>query len=280
MKPQAQQVDPVRSRRSSLVAVQPPAITPLAVTAPVQPESTSKPSPNEDDMDDSWGRWKAGTPAQCDEKITIDEVSQGEEDDSRGSLSVNDFINASMLLDGKMLDELDAEVGRLGLNESTTVVDVVETKQGFSMQLEEERRKRDAMMEEMIKQRDDAIYHETQMEKELEAAMSEVEEYKAVIKEAARQAQNRKEMTTQTEMSEKSQLKESTKEELKLLQRHAEKSQASLTVLELEAICQQWKHATDLACNHLDTLESQTDICSYLYSQLDMFAQSILQCKC
>ena len=64
------------------------------------------------------------------------------------------------------------------------------------------------------------------------------------------------------------------------LQKQAEIACITVARLALESICQEWKHATNLACSHVTSLEGQSEICSYFLAQLDMFQVFIEKVQC
>lgn len=234
--------DAVRSRRTSLIAVQAPKVAAK-------------------EMDTQESHTVGGKMSKATKK-----------DDNGKVASQSDLIDTELLPDDKMLDQLNFEEALLDQSISTSP----------RMELRRSDEVGEEMILRLIiEQRDEALNRERLLCEELKIAKERLRvmdtEMRRTIelqRQIDEQKREKSDIASQTDTISNHDHVTSTNNDMVKQQQYTEES--PFKILVLERARDEWRHAAQLASHYLASLQSQSDICSnYFNTQLNMFQLSI-----
>jgi hypothetical protein len=197
----------------------------------------------------SWGEWRGQNASNT---VKMEDTT----------LDLTGTHSESELLDGNLLQELDAEMVRLERERRINIESgKVNSHTPDARQQDKADRQQIAMLRQMTEERDEARSRWKEGQLALEEAQKQLSEMAKAKQDA---------INASSHVLEK-------KEEASKTQKQAlEKAEVAVARLHCERIQEDWKVAFETRCNHLDHLKTQSHLCLYFLTQLDAFECAVL----
>ena len=259
-----------RSRRTSMVISlsREPKAAPTRVSAPGPSDGTcaqrtgaltsSPVNPEAAGPRHQWSAWATEQIPHSDDGLDVGSMT--------GALDFIDTSHGSLLMDERMLEELDAEVDRLGLDETTENALLAAEKEQCRG-LEKETESQRTLLRDMEAQRDEAELLWMQVQTELDEAQRRIAQL-----EAAQRPPPPPRLTCDTGAQTTTAM--AIDEQPHRLYREA---QARIAALEAEQVRNEWTGVAQLASSQAELLASQADLCRYFGAQLDILQTAALR---
>lgn len=204
-----------------------------------------------------WSAWATEQIPRSDDSLDVGSMT--------GALDFIDTSHGSLLMDERMLEELDAEVDRLGLDETTEGA-LLAAEKGQCRALEKETESQRTLLREMEAQRDEAELLWMQVQTELDEAQRRIAHLEAAQRPPLPRLTRDNGAQTTTAMA--------IDEQPHRLYREA---QARIAALEAEQLRNEWTGVVQLASSQAELLASQADLCRYFNAQLDILQTAALR---